>query len=89
MNYTNVVHTGKKKITPYIKNEFKTYPILLRKAFKASHIGIGRHTYENPNMRESLLTYIQDLHHMWFDFFMVQPSFGNVDNSKSISMTIE
>ena len=77
-----LITLGKNKNKPYIKNEFKTYPILLRKAFKASHIGIGRHTFENPNMRESLLTSIQDLHHMWFNFFIVQPSFNNGDNAK-------
>ena len=84
-----LIMLGKHKSKPYIKNQFKTDPILLRKEFKASHIGIGRHTYENPNMRESLLISIQDLHHMWFNLFMVQPPFGNGDNAKSISMTVE
>ena len=84
-----LITLGKNKNKPYIKNEFKTYLVLLIKAFKASHIGIGRHTSENPNMRESLLTSMQDLHHMWFNLFMVQPSFGNGDNAKIISMTVE
>ena len=84
-----LITLGKNKNKPYIKNEFKIYLILLRKAFKASHIGIGRCTYENPNMRESLLISIQDLHNMWFNLFMVQPSLGHGDNAKSISMTVE